>query len=414
MTRTYARVTVDLEPGWRVGSWAAAASDVRGTARDPLDQDRPWAPGSSVAGSLRRAAGERADELFGCLRPGAEGEPVTQPSQWWVLGTVLTSSGDAEVTIETRKQTAISRHRRAPAEHGLSESEEVGRARLRVYLRSDGGRAADLVEVVKAWTPQLGGGRTTGLGVGTVTELVHRSVDLASRDGLLAVLSPTGDAAARVDRLLRRGTTEQITPAKPRLVLEATLSADRVGLLEDDTDDDQLRPGRAVTHGSQWKGMLRSRVEMIARSLGHPACITEQSWTGCGGCDLCAAFGSTTRSGAWELHSSSWSDGATSRRGRNAIDRFTGGVRDKVFFTEHHREQVEMTLRVTSSRDDVPGWVTTALLHALRDLNDGLWGIGPRTSTGLGTVRVTSVTTDQLVDLARLEPVRLPQRKEAS
>jgi len=42
-----------------------------------------------------------------------------------------------------------------------------------------------------------------------------------------------------------------------------------------------------------------------------------------------------------------------------------------------------MTLRITSSRDDVPGWVHTALLHALRDLNDGLWGIGPRTSTGL-------------------------------
>ena len=72
-----------------------------------------------------------------------------------------------------------------------------------------------------------------------------------------------------------------------------------------------------------------------------------------------------------------------------------------------------MTLRITSSRDDVPGWVHTALLHALRDLNDGLWGIGPRTSTGLGTVQVNCLTTAQgKVDLNRLEPVTVPTKEQ--
>lgn len=405
MIRTYVKITVDLEPGWRVGSWAATASDVRGTVRDPLDPSLAWAPGSSVTGSLRQAAGDRAGQLFGCLPSNTE-QPQAVPSSWWVLGTTLSTGKDSRPAIRSRKQTAISRDRRAPTEHGLSESEEVDAAQLGIYLRSDDADVTELLDVVRGWVPRLGGGRTTGRGFGTVTGFAYRRLDLDRREDLLELLTAGGDPASRVDRLLRQATTETVPAAEQRLVLRATVTSPQVGLLSEDETE-------YATHGSQWKGMLRSRVELIARSLGHSPCITEQSWTGCGTCDLCAAFGSTTRSGAWEFHTSRWEDGSTVSRGRNAIDRFTGGVRNQLLFTEHNRQDVTMTLRITSSRDDVPGWVHTALLHALRDLNDGLWGIGPRTSTGLGTVQVNCLTTAQgKVDLNRLEPVTVPTKEQ--
>ncbi len=411
--RTYVRLRLDLDT-WRIGAWESAAASVRGTARDPQHSDRPYVPGTSVLGSLRASLEEpAAADMFGSLASG--------PSTWWVLGTSVTGAGaDDAVEVTTRRQTTISRRRRAPSGQGLSASEEVLACGLTVYLRAEHPDAetaragvSALVTAIGGWRARIGGGRTRGLGEATVTELVHRTLDLTRLDDVVA-LATSGSGSARVDTLLaEHATSETITCDAGEDLVSLDLHAAEVGLLADTHD--------RATHGSQWKGMLRARVELIARSLGHPACITDESWTGCGrdGCGLCDAFGSTRRSGALVFHTSAWEGGQERHRQRNAVDRFTSGVRDGALFSERTVEDVRLHLRISevSKSRPVAEWVHLALLHALRDLDDGLWGIGPRTAIGLGTVTIEQgffrdlerLSTDE--QLTGLRPVTIPAQE---
>lgn len=396
-TRSYVKLTVGLDAGWRVGAWQSTAADVRGAARDPMNPTQPHVPGTSIAGSLKASLNPGdAELLFGSLATGS--------SPWWILGTTLTPTD-----IDTRTQTAISRHRRAAAKAGQSRAEEATTATLTVYLRSDTAHITPLLDAVQAWQPRVGGGRTIGLGRARLTSITHRTLDLDHKDDLMGLIGASGTATQRVDELLAHphATRVPITPLDPAELVTFEVRVTDMGLLEKTAD-------HHITHGSQWKGMLRSRTEYIARSLGHPPCITEDQWTGCGHCDLCDAFGSSNRSGAWEFHNSPWESGTHQHRTRIAIDRFTSGVRDGATFTEHTQHDVLMTASITTSRD-TPTWVGIALLHAIRDLNDGLWGIGPRTAIGLGTAQVTNLSCTNLagiesglVDFTALPAVPLP------
>ena len=75
-----------------------------------------------------------------------------------------------------------------------------------------------------------------------------------------------------------------------------------------------------------------------------------------------------------------------------AIDRFTGGARDKLLYFD----KVLVRGRFTLTLDDLTGPLTpteSALVDAvLQDLDDGLIGVGARTTAGYGTVRITDPT----------------------
>jgi hypothetical protein len=49
----------------------------------------------------------------------------------------------------------------------------------------------------------------------------------------------------------------------------------------------------------------------------------------------------------------------------------------------------------------VAPWVRNLIWHVLRDIDDGLIGVGSRTTRGLGTLRLTSQSEDP-------QPVRVP------
>ena len=49
-------------------------------------------------------------------------------------------------------------------------------------------------------------------------------------------------------------------------------------------------------------------------------------------------------------------------------------------------------LTADASADGIPQWVVRALLHAVRDLSDGLVGVGAGSGTGLGTIKADTVT----------------------
>lgn len=239
------------------------------------------------------------------------------------------------------------------------------------------------------------------MGRARVSSIRYRTLDLDTRDGVAALLG--GDKqtpVARVDALLKRGRDSGTQADREIPLLEAKVSCEFLAQPEEQ---------QASTHGSAWKGILRSRVEFIGRSLGLKVCgYGKENWTGCGECSVCRAFGSSTGGGKWEFLDSVWEHHEARSRTRVAIDRFTGGARDGALFTQHYERDVTMTLKIMGPPldDEEDRWVERALLHALRDLDDQLITIGPEGASGYGMASVEGVRfRGSSVTLNELEPV---------
>ena len=420
MKRTYVRVTLTMQSGWRVGAWESQAADVVATLTD--SDGHPIVPGSGIAGALRQAAGDKREELFG-KDPGSA-DLVASP--WWVLGTVVGGS-----TTQERQRTRIDRERGAAAERGLFRAEEVdpgdatSPCTVMIYLRREHDGATDVIrplaDLLRGWGPRIGGGRSIGMGQATITEVKHRTFNLDDKEPVRDLLMASGSPFRRVDALLddKQANVERVTGTETKPYLEATLT---VGFLAvTDTFADRI-------HGSTWKGLLRSRVEFIGRSLGYNdvcgADTVEQEgkqkqadWAGCGKCAVCRVFGSAARPGIWEFTDSPWSGKQVLERQRIAIDRFTGGVRDGALWPQLYVKDVGLRLVVNGvapqPEDD---WVRLALLHAVHDLDDGLISVGPEGAAGYGTARVKKSTVQLAgtnVKLQNLEPVPLPATEKA-
>ena len=388
MNRTYLRVRLALASDWRTGVWDAGSANRQGTARDGRDAARPALPGSSIVGSLRRAAQERGVDvaLFGTRDISS-----IESSPWWLLGVRLNGSPG----LAQRKQTSIDRWRRSAASGGLRELEYVEAApddTLDLYFRADDVHPDQLIAVLLEWrNAQIGAGETVGLGRVRVTEIRHRTFNLIEKDDVRALVTAASGGPERVDALLQSAATVDLSSAEaPPPMLRVMFRLDEACV----PTDERLRH-----YGSQWKGLLRSRVEYVARSLGHPACLPDDgtSWTGCGHCDLCEAFGSAESGvGAWRFEMSPWEvdaeqlipvEGKTGHgRVRVALNRFTGGTLSGALASDERTlTDVGVALTVTQTRP-VADWVTDALLHAVRDLKDGLVSVTGQGGIGFGTV----------------------------
>lgn len=410
MKRTYVRVDLTLVGRWRVGTWQGGSGrGTHSTLRDPFDVSLPAIPSSGLAGSLRdhvRAVDgqDAAERLFGphLDETGSSGRATVSP--WWFMGTRLHGPGGS---IDTRTQTAINRRRQAAENHSVHRAEEVVPAEttvddgrhLSLYLSHDGEGGQSLIGYLGTWSPTIGGGRSRGLGQARVASFTHRTFDLANVEDLVTLAATPGVGADRIDRLLTNATSVDVDPKESVPFLRAEfLLSDGIGLNQDDAEHD----GPWWYHGSQWKGVLRSRVEYIGRSRGHVACQSAASdsgrgtWSGCGACDVCKAFGSWKAAAAWEFETSAIDRGTKVTRTRVAIDPYTGGVSGNERGGATYKDgslqgaptvhlSIHQRVPVTSS------WVEQALLHAIRDLADGLVAIGPRGGTGLGTLTIQSL-----------------------
>jgi hypothetical protein len=91
--------------------------------------------------------------------------------------------------------------------------------------------------------------------------------------------------------------------------------------------------------GSTWKGVIRSRVEYVARSVGMAVCGDDRDGPvrACGTCQVCRAFGSPESAGILDFSSTPVARSAgTIRqvRQRVALNRFTGGARDELLYRQ--------------------------------------------------------------------------------
>jgi CRISPR/Cas system CSM-associated protein Csm3 (group 7 of RAMP superfamily) len=166
--------------------------------------------------------------------------------------------------------------------------------------------------------------------------------------------------------------------------------------------------------GTTRKGLLRSRCGYILRSCGQSACLAPAE-PSCGGCILCDLFGwtgtggragtSTGRVGRLTTHDSVI-NGAVTHRDHVGIDRFTGGARPAQLFSDEVVAEGTLSLRVdvTDTADRLSLAERGLLLHGVRDLHDGLIGVGRATTRGYGSLRLTADSAVVLDELAPAHP----------
>lgn len=160
-----------------------------------------------------------------------------------------------------------------------------------------------------------------------------------------------------------------------------------------------------VIPGSSLKGLLRSRVEYICRSAGAHACPTRSDeQTRCGKCRPCRLFGYTNAESAQRsalaIHDARISDAQRQHRQHVAIDRFTGGAAQHLLYTDELVTAGRFTIPVEVLRP-IDSTDRNLLRAVIADLHDGLIGIGARTTSGQGTVRLTSKRRPTIANLAK-------------
>lgn len=408
-TVTFLIAEITVEPGWAVG---AVPIDDPALDRDLLldPGGRPWVPGSALAGSLRAHLrqhdarhGTDLDTTLMGSRPPARPGDTTDPSALWIIGSRFTPDPISGDLTEIAGQTAIDRRRGAAVPNSLRYSRTVAAGgTLTAYLRHDGPLTADQLAALAAWRPAIGRDRTTGGGRARLSGLRHGRVDPTEPAGMLTWLRHSGPA------LVKAVATEPITlptPAGPWLevdlhIVDALLVGDP---RPTGPAGPRLRDSRPFVPGSAWKGLFRGRVEYILRSRYGPEAACQRP-TGCGTCPTCQIFGHQGGRGRLAFHDSPILDAcAPPAHTHVAIDRVTGGARDGLLYETAPVTAGRLRLRVDTF-GDVPPWVSTVLQHVLRDLHDGLIGLGSRTTRGMGTLRLDTRPTPGPVTVPDLEP----------
>jgi CRISPR/Cas system CSM-associated protein Csm3 (group 7 of RAMP superfamily) len=419
MTITLMIATIEVEPGWAVGT--LTTSDPAIDRDILLDADgRPWVPGSALAGSLRAHLSQAeppADiRVMGSRPPRNQTEAADSTvSPLWIIGSVFAPGNSSDQTydaLEITGQTAIDRERGAAAAGPLRFSRLAAHGgTLTVYLRHDpaDGRPLDDqdLELIAAWPPAIGRDRTKGSGRATLTKLRHGPIDPATPAGASTWLTHTGPEL--FDTVATHTITPEPASQEPWLtagfaIVDGLLTSDG---LPAKIAQSRHRLGRPVIAGSTWKGIIRSRAEYIIRSrYGEQAACQDPN--SCGTCPACQIFGHQGQRAKLAFRDSyieNPQDTTPPVRTHVGIDRVTGGARDALLFQTAPLAAGQLRLQI-DTLGYVEPWVRNLIWHVLRDIDDGLIGVGSRTTRGLGTLHLTTQPED-------LYPVHVPDLEAA-
>lgn len=288
-----------------------------------------------------------------------------------------------------------------------------------VVVASVGERATgdDAVDT-ESWSPYLGAGRSTGNGRTKLTGFRTRELDLELKSDLADVLQ--GVSPARMPDLLKGGKEhgKEIVPCTAADPLHATRwrldgplhvgsgsSRSEGGSEVHQVVMDQA--GRPCVPATSWKGLVRSRAEFILRSLDIDVCDggtrrgqSRNQPQPCDGCPVCDVFGGTgQRRGSpgsgyaarirFESSSVKYGQVRDQPRTHVAIDRFTGGAAKGLLYSRDVVESgfLELTIARIPGRA-VPSHTKQLIDLTLRDLTDGLIGLGGGSSRGYGDLRL--------------------------
>lgn len=389
MRVTLIRCTIHINGRWAVAGIAGAHDEVDlPVMRDPRTPGRSFLPGSSLAGSLRdRLETDLAETWLG-PDIGAYGAtlPKGQPAKLWAGRLTILGTRPIDAKVAARGVTAVDRERGAALPGALRTEESVEGGLVTLLMEHEGVADDHLLDRLASWRPLIGRSRTTGLGDGTVTRVEAVTVDLAtSVDHLTwwlrertAYLLGTVDPPAGASVETREGSRAD----RLRPVALTVVEPLHIGVL-DNAGEGRVQPtlhshdGVPFVPGSSWKGVFRHRVAFILDAVGASA---EQR------VDITEALFGGPRAGRGLLTfaDSPIEASKTETRTHVAIDRFTGGARDGSLFTlESVPRGSRLELRLGGASHPAVGNLVN---HVLRDLTEGLIGIGGHGSRGYGWV----------------------------
>ncbi|MBK8867348.1 MAG: hypothetical protein IPN45_04660 [Actinomycetales bacterium] len=465
--QSYITFSITMVEGGGVLTPAPVRRDKADAVIDTDHRGRPHIPGTSLAGALRaeveRVLGPsqdgkaKAEKWFGHV---SDRESVASPV--WVLGTalqgddaslpdevestdaqalaegfVLESGGANGETWSTRRRwmsTAINRHTGAARVNTLRQHEFLpAGTKFEAHLRWDEADQEDvktLIDILAAWQPLIGRGTSTGRGRCQVSDLKVGELDLSTQAGLELWLTLSGVELAQAVARDPVGQTQDRTTVSVCIHMQ-TEGPLAVGARGQATRHTGPLPFRRMHNTSgtlqpaipatSIKGVVRSRMEYILRSLGVHACMDQKCGRDvCLPCQVFGHGGAETSSSSVGLRSRVRVDNAfISARERwpadppmrvrthAPLDRFTGGVgRQTPTDTAIHLpgsgggmlhsiegvEGGEFTLQFDTSAlaGDLAEDFRALLRLVIEDLHDGLIGLGHAVNRGYGSVQVVT------------------------
>ncbi|MBK8756119.1 MAG: hypothetical protein IPM08_03145 [Actinomycetales bacterium] len=413
----YLRIRLVMMEAGGVARPAPQRSQAADLVIDTDHRGMPQLPATSFAGALRQRVREirpdAVDEWFGFVQ-GSE----SRASGIWVLGSRLVDATGAlrsgPATTSEVTTTAIDRHSGAAAVRTLRKTQILpAGTRFEIYVRCDAGiPMADLVRCLNDWAPLVGHSTSTGRGRCEVEEVRTGTLDLSTSEGLLTWLTTSGPD-------LVRSVATKVEPVSRPDVAGATYTltfrtAD--GPLAFSLNSDGELPSSRRLPGASIKGVIRSRMEYILRSVGllnEYAC----GGVGCGTCVVCQVFGHSAKANVkrvsvgqralLRVHDAPVT-GVVRKRSHAPLDRWTGGVamaskdEPKVYVANsrggllHTFEGVEEGQFTATFVGELPERLKVGfealLTLVLADIEDGLVGFGRATTRGYGSVSLSAVT----------------------
>jgi len=364
-------------------------------------------PVSGLIGSLRSHMASDAD-VDTLLGPGFGAADGATPaaSALRALGSLVRGPDGLPITgakLRRRTTTAIDAHRGAAHGQKLRTTEEApAGSTVTLWCEHDGEVPQELIEQMRGWQPELGGGVGTGHGTAHVVALGVGVLDLTDPDDLAVYLR--GVTPYTFDRVVADPEEVAQSPAEYLLdlrcqIVDPLLTAGGSETIQTASEDGRVsganirvvdtNDGQFLLEGSSIRGVLRARVAYIAASVYCANGATAEQAVIDGERVADAIFGSPANRGLVAVDTAEIHDVLLSERMHVAIDRFTGGAMPGLLFGDRPIARGEFQLRVRSLTADIEeqAWTTSLLLAACADVNDGLVGFGAMTSRGYGTVR---------------------------
>ena len=358
--------------------------------------ERPFIPGTSLAGVLRSLLPEETAELlFGKIVRGKKADDS------WQSAVDIEDVKLEGASIVLRDGVGIAAYAGTALKGRKYNYEAVergakGRLRMTVTRRMKQEEKGDIEEAVKKLTDWLAGGIRVGaltskgfgkISVSDVKASFYDFRDFADvRRWLLREAAEKSYAGQKSSGRRAPGIFSVDASFAVRgslIVRENNVDAnDKIKARQKKSGADFLLPGTSL------KGVLRHRAEEILDILKKPAGMLD----GLMGCSR-ESGGQKSRFLVDETY---FRDGVkAAAHARNRIDCFTGGTVDSVLFTEEpvwQKEKGTPTLSLHYEIRDYAPWEAGLALYLLRDLWQGNIAVGGESSVGRGRLAGISAT----------------------
>lgn len=406
---TLIELTLEPRQDWAVGAFTGLTADAEGAEnvqRLPVVRAADgsvYLPATSLAGSLREHLGAAAVKWLGGLS-----DKSTTASALRLLSVSLSP----ELKVDSRASTAICPKRRAAEVHTLREAQYVA-AGGKITWRMVWDRATeqpqelgDLLLRLASWHPVIGRSRSTGKGQAELTGLRHWTCDRQDSEQLGWWLTQRGQylAGEETPEPPNGWMVERVSKlATPVPVLEASfevVDALHLGGAQG-SKPNELGTYQKVA-GESWKGVFRHRVTHILQVTGRNLKTVDKLF-GASRAEASRADGSGGR-GCLRFVASPVTpavgvDGkaGVQRITQVGIDRVTGGAlmntkedptssAGSLFTVQYLPPGSSLELKIYST-EELCTEELQLLRLVVRDVNDGIIGIGGMTTRGFGTIK---------------------------